>query len=154
MTEQSKYHKRIRSEIIDVYDILKAYNVTCPATAHAIKKLLMPGQRGDKTALQDLKEARASVDRAIELATPVIKVDPPKQPGFVLLKDELERLKSEQATSVAKAKDAVTPFFKDELDRLQAASKSHPKPSGLTPRERDFVSSFLPHVPDREVYDG
>ena len=63
----SKYHKLIRSVSVDVYDVLNAYNVTCPATAHAIKKLLMPGARGAKDTLQDLREARQSIDRAIEL---------------------------------------------------------------------------------------
>lgn len=64
---KSKYHKTIRNETVDVYDVLVAFNVTCPATAHAIKKLLMPGQRGNKTRAQDLEEARQSINRAIEL---------------------------------------------------------------------------------------
>ena len=63
----SKYHKRIRTETVDVYDVLRAYGVTCPAVAHAVKKLLMPGLRGGKDKLQDLHEARQSIDRAIEL---------------------------------------------------------------------------------------
>lgn len=63
----SKYHKRIRTETVDVYDVLRAYGVTCPAVAHAVKKLLMPGLRGGKDKLQDLQEARQSIDRAIEL---------------------------------------------------------------------------------------
>jgi hypothetical protein len=52
----------------DVYDVLKAFGVTCPARAHAIKKLLLPGQRGAKSEVQDLKEALASVSRAIDMA--------------------------------------------------------------------------------------
>lgn len=63
----SRYHKIIRGQTVDVYDVLTAFGVTCPAAAHAIKKLLMPGQRGAKNCLQDLHEARASVDRAIDL---------------------------------------------------------------------------------------
>lgn len=63
----SKYHKRIRTETVDVYDVLTAYGVTCPAVAHAVKKLLMPGQRGAKDRLQDLNEAKQSIERAIEL---------------------------------------------------------------------------------------
>lgn len=53
---------------IDVYDVLNAFAVTCPATQHAIKKLLMPGKRGHKSERGDLLEARASIDRAIDLA--------------------------------------------------------------------------------------
>ena len=64
----SKYKRVIRTESIDVYDILKAYNVTCPAIAHAIKKLLQAGNRGYKSEEQDLTEARQSIERAIELA--------------------------------------------------------------------------------------
>lgn len=64
----SKYHKEIKpGVIVDVYDVLKAFDVTCPATAHAIKKLLMPGERGAKDKLTDLIEAARSIDRAIEL---------------------------------------------------------------------------------------
>lgn len=51
---------------IDVNWILKAYNVPC-CEGHAIKKLLVSGQRGAKNRMQDLKEARDSIDRAIEL---------------------------------------------------------------------------------------
>ena len=52
----------------DVYDVLKAFGVTCPARQHAIKKLLMPGQRGSKSEVQDLDEALVSVSRAIDMA--------------------------------------------------------------------------------------
>ena len=39
-----------------------------PATQHAIKKLLQPGERGHKDKLTDLREALASVERAIQMA--------------------------------------------------------------------------------------
>jgi len=52
----------------DVYDVLKAFEVVCPARSHAIKKLLMPGQRGAKSEIQDLDEALVSVSRAIDMA--------------------------------------------------------------------------------------
>lgn len=63
----SKYNKVIRSEIVDVYDVLEAFNVTCPALQHGIKKMLMPGMRGDKSTMKDLQEAQQSIVRAIEL---------------------------------------------------------------------------------------
>lgn len=63
----SKYHKPIRGEVVDVYDVLMAFGVTNPATQHAIKKLLMPGQRGAKDTVQDLNEARQSIERAIQI---------------------------------------------------------------------------------------
>lgn len=67
----SKYHRLIGSEKnkvqADVYDVLTAFAVTCPARQHAIKKLLCAGQRGSKSELQDLQEAGQSVERAIGL---------------------------------------------------------------------------------------
>ncbi len=71
-----KYVKQIHESLyndgrdpmdVDVYDVLKAFNVTCPAIQHAVKKLLCPGQRGGKDAMQDLIESRFSIDRAMQL---------------------------------------------------------------------------------------
>ena len=66
--DENKYAVDCKGRSIDVYDVLNAFGVTCPAAQHAIKKLLMPGKRGHKSELGDLLEARASVDRAIDLA--------------------------------------------------------------------------------------
>jgi hypothetical protein len=63
----SKYHVQIKGQWVDVYDILTAYSVTNPADAHAIKKMLCPGQRGAKDGIQDRREAIVSLQRAIEL---------------------------------------------------------------------------------------
>jgi len=63
----NKYKRNVNGVTIDVYDVLNAWKVGCPATQHAIKKLLMPGQRGSKDVLQDLKEAVEAIQRAIEL---------------------------------------------------------------------------------------
>ena len=52
---------------IDVYTVLHAYEVLCPARQHAIKKLLCAGLRGKGDTLQDLTEARVAIDRAIEI---------------------------------------------------------------------------------------
>lgn len=65
--QNNKYKRKVPTLEIDVYDILKAFNVTNPATQHAIKKLLCAGDRGYKDKVQDLKEALASISRAIEL---------------------------------------------------------------------------------------
>ena len=61
------YQRAVKDNVIDIYDILELYKVYNPATAHAIKKLLMPGQRGNKGVIQDLEEAKQSITRAIEL---------------------------------------------------------------------------------------
>lgn len=65
---ENKYALARKGIVDDFYDVLDAFGATCPATQHAIKKLLMSGKRGNKSELDDLLEARASVDRAIDLA--------------------------------------------------------------------------------------
>lgn len=69
---QNKYTRHMRtldgrSAPVDVYCVLAAFPTGSAAIDHAVKKLLAPGQRGAKSRIQDLKEARASLDRAIEL---------------------------------------------------------------------------------------
>lgn len=51
----------------DVYAVLDAFNVTCPARQHAIKKLLCSGIRGKGNVLQDLEEAADAIERAIQM---------------------------------------------------------------------------------------
>lgn len=54
-------------ETIDVYRVLSLYEVTDPCIQHAVKKLLVCGQRGSKPAEQDLQEAIDSLNRCIEM---------------------------------------------------------------------------------------
>ena len=69
----NKYHLTIHSVAgqgvvgVDVYCVLEAFGVTCPAVQHATKKLLCAGLRGKGSRLQDLEEARDALDRAIVL---------------------------------------------------------------------------------------
>lgn len=66
----SKYLREIIGNIgskIDVYGILLTFDVQCPARQHAIKKLLCSGLRGKASLIQDLKEARDAIDRAIQI---------------------------------------------------------------------------------------
>jgi hypothetical protein len=71
--EGLKYLRTIRSAEnddtikVDVYSILVAFGVTCPARAQAIKKLLCCGQRGKGDERADLGGAIAAINRAIEL---------------------------------------------------------------------------------------
>ena len=67
-----KYLKSISNKYgtdinVDVYDVLVAFEVTCPATAHAIKKILCAGQRGHKSYTEDINEAVVSLERAKQL---------------------------------------------------------------------------------------
>ena len=67
----SKYLRRIQIigyDQVDVYAVLEAFNVTCPARQHAIKKLLCAGIRGKADETQDIEEAKDAVDRAIQMS--------------------------------------------------------------------------------------
>jgi hypothetical protein len=67
----SKYLRTITPALddgrIDVYSVLEAFDVRCPARQHAIKKILCAGIRGKGDCLQDLIQARDAIDRAIEM---------------------------------------------------------------------------------------
>jgi hypothetical protein len=60
-------YKGITYGKVDVYAVLEAFGVVCPAAAHAVKKLLCPGIRGGKDAKQDIREAKDAVVRAFEM---------------------------------------------------------------------------------------
>lgn len=80
-TKRSVYHKTIRvvlspediergyAEVtVDVYRLLRLFGVTDHNLGHAIKKLLVPGQRpGGKSAEQDVAEAIWTLQRWEEM---------------------------------------------------------------------------------------
>jgi hypothetical protein len=59
----------------DVYEVLEAFSVVCPARQHAAKKVLCAGIRGKGDATQDLIEARDALNRAIELEIRRVKIE-------------------------------------------------------------------------------
>lgn len=64
----NKYQREIKPGVfVDVYDVLKAFNVTDPCLQHAAKKVLAAGERGHKDRLEDLNDIVASANRAIEM---------------------------------------------------------------------------------------
>jgi hypothetical protein len=65
-SRSNKYQRTIKGTTIDVYDILAAYKVESHAIGHAVKKLLMAGQRGAKDRATDLEEAITAIQRAME----------------------------------------------------------------------------------------
>ena len=67
ITLVNKYNRQCKGVTIDVYDVLKAFEVTDPALQHLVKKSLCAGLRGYKTMEQDLQEVLESAKRAIEL---------------------------------------------------------------------------------------
>lgn len=76
--KKSVYHREVpatcpkcgakHTATIDVYAVLHAFDVTAQAIGHAIKKLLLPGQRsGGKSMDQDVGEAIWSLRRWEEI---------------------------------------------------------------------------------------
>ena len=62
------YHKDVsKLETIDVYRVLTLFKVTEPCIQHSIKKLLCAGDRGDKSMIKDITEARDSLNRHLEM---------------------------------------------------------------------------------------
>lgn len=65
----NKYSRMIAPGVyVDVYDVLKAFGVNCPALQHLIKKALAAGNRGHKDLMTDLDDIIDSALRAKELA--------------------------------------------------------------------------------------
>ncbi len=64
---KNEYHKDLKGVTVDVYDVLKAFEVTDPALQHLIKKALCAGLRGHKNKDQDLQDILDSAKRAVEL---------------------------------------------------------------------------------------
>lgn len=65
--KENKYNRKCKGVTIDVYDVLKAFDVTDPALQHLIKKALCAGLRGHKNKEQDLNDIKDSAVRALEL---------------------------------------------------------------------------------------
>lgn len=66
-----KYKKRITvcngvPVNVDIYDVLRTWEVTDPAHAHGLKKILQPGSRGAKTVVQDLEEGINSLQMYLQ----------------------------------------------------------------------------------------
>lgn len=59
------HNRQGESMVVDVYDVLIAFEVNCPIMSHLSKKSLKSGNRGHKSKLQDLYDIRSSINRAI-----------------------------------------------------------------------------------------
>lgn len=75
--KNKKYNKKITgicpktgkrvTIIVDVYDVLKAFKVTCPALQHIGKKILNAGSRGHKGLQEDTVDIVTGALRAVEI---------------------------------------------------------------------------------------
>lgn len=80
---------------IDVYRVLKLFNVTDQNIGHAVKKLLAPGCRsGGKSFEQDIIDARDSLNRLLEM----------------MEEDRKEGIKEEYKTGYKEITGAFYPF--------------------------------------------
>lgn len=67
MKTKNKYLVEIKKGIwVDVYDVLRGFEVTDPAIQHAVKKLLADGT-GDKDRHTNIEEAKQSIERYLEV---------------------------------------------------------------------------------------
>ncbi len=131
--EGSKYLKRISSPVerdendrpsvihVDVYAVLEAFAVTCPAIAHCLKKLLMPGQRGKGNIQADLKGAMAALNRAIELQD--IREGNPQEHRVKVPQPEPEADPRKEGPEELKARLAeITNKTDDSLEKVKEAA--------------------------------
>ena len=54
-------------DFIDIYRVLRIYEVDDPCIGHAIKKCLVAGKRGNKSKEQDIREAIDSLSRCLQM---------------------------------------------------------------------------------------
>lgn len=65
---RNKYSREIKPGVfVDVYDVLRAFNVQDPCLQHLLKKALAAGCRGHKDTKEDLHDILASAQRAVEM---------------------------------------------------------------------------------------
>lgn len=69
--EQKKYNHYFKDvsnlNYIDIYRVLSIWNVADPCIQHAVKKLLVAGNRGYKDVEKDIQEAIDSLERWKEM---------------------------------------------------------------------------------------
>jgi len=63
MKHNHYFKKTVHLDAVDVYRVLKLFEVTDPCLQHAIKKLLCAGGRGEKDMEQDVQEAMDTLER-------------------------------------------------------------------------------------------
>jgi hypothetical protein len=52
---------------VDIYCVIEAFKITCPAMQHALKKILACGQRGKGNRVDDIHGVFDAMWRALEL---------------------------------------------------------------------------------------
>ena len=66
--KRNKYMREIKPNVwVDVYDVIRAWEVSSGPLQHLLKKALCPGKRIHKDEYEDLKDILASAKRAVEI---------------------------------------------------------------------------------------
>lgn len=161
--EGSKYLKRIHSPVetdengrpavihVDVYAVLVAFDVDCPAIAHCLKKLLMPGQRGKGDIQADLKGAMAALNRAIELqdireGSPQEHRQVIKLPDPVPVPDPRNEGPEELKARLAE----VTGKTEADLEKIKEAAEDEPT---ATDAIRNAMAEHIGAKEDKKILD-
>lgn len=135
-TSGSKYLRPIQTVdgCVDVYAVLDAFDVRCPARQHAVKKLLCAGIRGKGDEAQDLLEARDAVDRAVQMqaarldsgpdtrATSWISYPCSNSRQIPSCRRSCQRRSSNPARTTARWKAALRPGAKIALSRFSGSA--------------------------------
>lgn len=93
------YFKKCPYDEIDVYRILKLFNVTDPCIQHAIKKLLCVGIRGAKDEIKDVQEAIDSLTRWLDMMNEELTI--PKK----LTIEEIQQLENQFQNLIRKTEN-------------------------------------------------
>jgi hypothetical protein len=123
---------------VDVYAILDAYPTGNDAISHAVKKLLMPGQRGKGTRIDDLVGAIAAIQRAIELEE--IRERSGEPPATLPM------------TEFKEVKDPVAEAWRGHLGAYQVRAAMFDEAEAAKVRRED-ESPLDPDDPNHPVYD-
>lgn len=79
----NKYTREIKPGVyVDVYDVLRAFEVTDPCLQHLLKKALAAGKRGHKDTRTDYKDILDSAKRALEMHDEWNKAQPDSEGMF------------------------------------------------------------------------
>lgn len=136
--------------LVDIYEVLDAYEVTCPRIAHAIKKLLCPGNRGKGDILQDLIGAKAALNRAIDkfsgLHAKIMNIYTPEELSMMANKVHSKVLEDCQ-------KQMIHPSFreKEAINELPLPINSPGFSFKSQPMPRFIEESFLPKPKDLKI---
>ena len=66
-SQPSRYHRRFHGVTIDLYRVANLWGVKSHALFHALKKIMMAGQRGAKDYETDLREAIAAIEEELAI---------------------------------------------------------------------------------------